>query len=106
MIESIKELFTAYYENGKIVGCRKYSMAWHHEYRHHIQMQNKVLNKIWLWLPYLTGCSGLVMLWLLITIRERYILIIGGACIIPISIFLLLLEIDAYIYSLIKMMTK
>ena len=102
IITTIKELFTAYYYNGKIVRCRKYSFVWYHEYRHLIQMKVKILNKIWMWLPYLTGVLGCIMLCFLCLVPNKQTLIWGGIFILPITIFLLCLEIDANLYGLIK----
>lgn len=103
MIKTIKELFTAHYINGEIKGCREYSLAYFHEYRHQIQMKVKILNKIWNWLPYTTGCLGLVMLFFLYLIPERSTLIWGGIFILPITLFMLGLEFDANLYALIKL---
>jgi hypothetical protein len=98
----INELFSAYYDpnTDTIHGCRKYSYAWFHEYRHMLQMKQKLLHNIWLWLPSITGILGLVMVWFLIIIPSQVVLMLGGYFILPISFFLLFLELDAHLYAM------
>lgn len=106
MITTIKELFTAYQHDGNIYGCRKNHFAWFHEYRHTKQLQVKLLDNLWKWLPYVTGCLGMVMLWFLYLVPQKSTLAWGGIFILPITIFVLGIEIDANAYALVMSIRK
>ena len=97
---TLKELFTSYYDEKGIHGCRYNSLAWFHEDRHRQQMDIKFLNKIWSWLPYTTVILGMFMLWFLYLYPSWNVLKFGGVAILPITLFGLGLEIDANLYSI------
>ena len=86
----LKELFSAYYDpnTNKIMNCTEGSIIWHHENRHLIQQEK------YGYFTHLTLAIWIVLTLIIITEEWilSYLLLIG--LIVP--------EIDAWIYAIIK----
>ena len=93
---------TAYYDSntGKIHNCDYGSLPYFHECGHKRQMENKFIYTVWNWLPSFTGVLGMFSTYMWITDKKVEWLLLGGLFIIPISAFLLFLELDAWVYAI------
>jgi hypothetical protein len=107
------EFFTASYDPdiNKIRGCRYHSFAWHHEDRHRQQFQNETISKLKHGLSLLMHGSlfalfiGTIMIFILKKDLGLGMWVIAAALNIPYVLFILGLEIDAWVYS-VKMAKK
>lgn len=110
---TIKELFTASYDPrmDRIQGCEHGTLAWHHEDRHKAQFNNKKIT----WLNHglslimhtsaFAAAIGTIMIFVLKDPLGLGLWVIAGILSIPYVAFVIMLEIDAWIYSL-KMVKK
>jgi len=104
-MKAIKELLVAHYDpkTKQILNCRKNSLAYLHEERHHKQMSNKIIYWIQYWF-YLLGFV-FALFFVIIGLFNNLLkgaLAIAGICFMPHVIFTVLLEVDAWIYSTFK----
>ncbi len=109
MIQTIKELFTAHYDidTNEIKCCRKGGLAYFHEDRHREQMENKLIY----WINYINYFFGLVLSMFFISFGfinnvAKGGFLLAGICMTPHFISVFLLEVDAWVFSLIRYSTR
>ena len=100
----IKELTISYYDpdSKKIMNCRKRSLAWYHEYRHHQQLRNPFTNFVWKWSPMLISVLTLFLVYLILTGETILLLFFSGLASLPMAILMMMMELDAWVYSIYK----
>lgn len=104
MKQFFKELFSAYYNSsdGKIYGCEEGSLVYLHEYRHQLQGQWKIFMLILTYFYSLMAGVGISSLILAIEFNSLKYLILGGIAFLPLNFIHIYLEMDSWIYAIIK----
>ncbi len=100
------QFLKAYYDpnTDKIMNCEEGSFIWYHERRHQIQLKNKLIYRVYLWSPMVAVffCQFAIYLW--ITTGETSVFVLPGLFLIPFSLLVLFMELDAWRYAIIKYM--
>lgn len=100
-LDFLKQFF-AYTDGERIYNCDPGTLVYFHEERHIQQMKNVVTRQLWDWLPVFAWIVGAISIGLVFTYKEFWALIFGGIGIAPFSVFMVFMEIDAWIYAVKK----
>ena len=102
LLDTIKELFTARYNivHGKIEGCKKGSLVWHHENRHKKQYSKGLHCHIFTWAYLLSTVLGSILLAFGIVFKVfKLTLPAIGAVATPLLSLVIYFEIEAWVVA-------